>query len=250
MSCLPEGYREYTPASALRPYVACYWTYVASPPVDRVVQRVLPDGCMDIVFDAFLAAFSEGVVVGTMTRPLLFRSAGPARMVAVRFRPGGATSFLRCSAAEHTDARTELSAMWPDAHCVARQIRAATRAERPVQRLESVLLSRLADAPPVDCRVREAVSLFGQRQCSVETVAAAVDVSRQHLVRLFRRHVGVGPKTFARVVRMRRLLARIRKIADATWTTAALNAGYYDQAHMIAECRALTGLTPTELAQR
>jgi methylphosphotriester-DNA--protein-cysteine methyltransferase len=69
-------------------------------------------------------------------------------------------------------------------------------------------------------------------------------------MRLFRRHVGMGPKQFARVVRMQRLRSRIKGVARPNWPSAALEAGYYDQAHMIAECRSLTGVTPTELARR
>ena len=116
--------------------------------------------------------------------------------------------------------------------------------------IPAALLARLENTPPLDCRVQAAVSILQKQSQSVEAVAATADVSRQHLRRLFRQHVGVGPKCFARVVRMRRLLALAKTVRPANWSIAALDAGYYDQAHMIAECRSLTGLTPTELVQR
>ncbi|MCP4784921.1 MAG: AraC family transcriptional regulator [Fuerstiella sp.] len=74
-------------------------------------------------------------------------------------------------------------------------------------------------------------------------------MSRQHLARLFRRHVGISTRMFARVIRMQSLRERVGRSNPVDWSAAALDSGYYDQAHMIAEYRSLTGLTPCELAQ-
>jgi AraC-like DNA-binding protein len=54
--------------------------------------------------------------------------------------------------------------------------------------------------------------------------------------------VGVSPKQFARIVRFQRAL-RVAK-HGASWSTVATEAGYYDQAHLIAEFRELAGTTP------
>jgi hypothetical protein len=62
-------------------------------PRSPIVHRALPDGCIDIIFDLSLERFSEGMIVGTITRPLLFQADGPIHMVTVRFRPGGAIPF-------------------------------------------------------------------------------------------------------------------------------------------------------------
>jgi AraC-like DNA-binding protein len=34
------------------------------------------------------------------------------------------------------------------------------------------------------------------------------------------------------------------------WSELALDCGYFDQSHLIRECRSLSGFTPTELAAR
>lgn len=80
---------------------------------------------------------------------------------------------------------------------------------------------------------------------SVGEVARELAVSERSLRRLFREQVGLGPKAFARVARFHRALRATRGRGD--WATAAVTAGYYDQAHLIAECRALAGVTPTAL---
>lgn len=51
MSSPPE-YREHPPAPLLAPWVRCLWTsFRAEAPRRTSFHRVLPDGCMDLLFD-------------------------------------------------------------------------------------------------------------------------------------------------------------------------------------------------------
>ncbi len=60
-------------------------------------------------------------------------------------------------------------------------------------------------------------------------------VSRQHLARVFKRHVGVSPKLFFRLCRFRSPLQLSGTARHLRWADFALDCGYADQAHMIAE---------------
>ena len=84
---------------------------------------------------------------------------------------------------------------------------------------------------------------------SVSEVATALRVSERNLRRVFRDTVGVGPKTFARLERFRRALDAARAQDAPTWALIALDAGYYDQAHLIADFRAIAGVTPQALVE-
>jgi methylphosphotriester-DNA--protein-cysteine methyltransferase len=55
--------------------------------------------------------------------------------------------------------------------------------------------------------------------------------------------VGYGPKRLARVLRLRRALARAA--AGEELAAAAFSAGYADQAHLGHDCRELAGVPPT-----
>jgi transcriptional regulator GlxA family with amidase domain len=81
----------------------------------------------------------------------------------------------------------------------------------------------------------------------VHAVAVELGVSERHLRRVFREYVGVGPKTFARLIRFHRALGAARAGRHAGWAGIAAAAGYYDQAHLIAEFRAIAGVTPQAL---
>ncbi|MGW0738608.1 helix-turn-helix domain-containing protein [Streptomyces sp. NPDC002817] len=84
----------------------------------------------------------------------------------------------------------------------------------------------------------------------VPRLAEEVGWSVRQLESRFREQIGLGPKAAARVLRLqraRRLLAAGRGQAE----TAAV-CGYYDQAHLSGEFKAMTGCTPREftLARR
>jgi AraC-like DNA-binding protein len=217
---------EVKPSAELAEYVDAYWWTDASSP--DAITRVIPDGCADVIFDP-----DSAFVVGTMTRPLEARTF--PGMFGIRFRPGCAALVLRAPLTTVTDALVPL-----------RDVTRRFPAVNPV-RIESVevaLRSLLADVKP-DRRVAAAVEVIIRSggQATIERVAAAAGVSRQHLARAFAYHVGVSPKTFARVVRFRRAL-KLARTGNRAWADLAAELGYFDQSHLIAEFREFAGDTP------
>ena len=69
-------------------------------------------------------------------------------------------------------------------------------------------------------------------------------VSSRWLERHFQTAVGVSPKRLARLVRFRRVLAALDANPADGGVAVALDHGYYDQAHFIAEFRAFAGDAP------
>jgi len=198
------------------------------------VQRVLPDGCADLVFD-----LGEGSsdVVGTMTRPLFLPPQGSFEFLGVRFRPGRAAAFLRIPLAEITDARVPLGELWKGWSDGILE----RRASELIVAIESELLRRLD--PDRDRRVDAAIARISAGSIRIDALAREIGISRQHLARQFLHHVGVSPKTFARVMRFRRLTDRLHT-SDVDWADVAAEHGFYDQSHLIADFRELAGTTP------
>jgi AraC-like DNA-binding protein len=71
-----------------------------------------------------------------------------------------------------------------------------------------------------------------------------VGISHKHLLREFDRCVGLTPKLFARLWAFQRVIQGIGQKPEADWSDVAVTCGYYDQAHLIREFRAFSGLTP------
>jgi methylphosphotriester-DNA--protein-cysteine methyltransferase len=69
--------------------------------------------------------------------------------------------------------------------------------------------------------------------------------SKTRLATVFREQIGVPAKVYARIHRFRRLLTRLNEGAGPL-ADLAVDAGYYDQPHMNAEFRELSGFSPRE----
>ena len=94
---------------------------------------------------------------------------------------------------------------------------------------------------PVASRAAVAVSAL-TRGRSVTEVAAAVNLSERQLTRSFHAALGLSPKRFQRITRLRRAVLKAK--AGLSLAEAAIASGYADQAHFNREVKALTGSTP------
>jgi AraC-like DNA-binding protein len=82
----------------------------------------------------------------------------------------------------------------------------------------------------------------------IENICRSVCVSRKHLNNLFDTHIGLTPKTYARMFRFRRVVDLVQRGHGLDWTRVALSCGYYDQAHFNHEFREFSGMSPGEYA--
>lgn len=244
-------YREVAPSLALAPYVECFWTRRderdgAAAPTEH---RILPDGCIDLIF-AFhpgpSGGLAEAYAVGTMTRAIVVPGDARVAMLGVRFHPGGASALLGLQASALTDLRVALRDAAPclpdDTEEGLHAVDASGRVAALARALERLLPRAAAVDPLVDAASRWLRRTDGRLR--VESLGDRLGVSRQHLARAFARHVGVTPKTFARVARVLAVVRRASGDPDPDWTRIALEHGYADQSHLTGEFRTLVGLTP------
>jgi AraC-like DNA-binding protein len=237
---VPIGYRERQPHPALADDIACVWSGAA-----RDGQRILPDGCIDIVWigDEVLT------IAGPDTHANITGLAEGTLTVGVRFRPGRAPGFLLVRADELTDQAIGLDALWgPEAAALVDALASAPSVEGKQAILEAALLERLDEVSHSDPDVAAAVDVIARAPSAarVGDLSRELNISERHLRRRFEQAVGYGPKTFGRVLRFRAFLSLVEE-QGYSLAAAAAEAGYADQAHLTRECSDLSGLPPTEL---
>ncbi|WP_043685496.1 helix-turn-helix transcriptional regulator [Streptomyces xylophagus] len=219
---------------------AVVWSRTVEDPAAGPVQPVLPDGCMDLLWN-------EGrlLVAGPDTRAYVPEGA-PSRWAGIRFFPGTAPTFLGVPAHELRDRRVDLADLWPAAgvrHLTAR----IDAAPDPVTALEETALERAADAPPPDPLLRHLVAALDTGR----PVAATADELGLGARQLHRRSLaafGYGPKTLARVLRLQRALVLARD--GVPFAETAARSGYADQAHLARDVKELAGMPLGELLGR
>jgi AraC-like DNA-binding protein len=170
--------------------------------------RILPDGCVDLI---------GGDVIGPMTAAIVAHLEPGDETTGIRLRPGAFTALFGVPASELRDARVPLAEL----------VR-----PRPLAQLAR-------DAPHPDPLAAAALAAR-----DVASLASATGYSPRHLRRRLEHATGHGPKRLARIGRMQALLSAGR---GASWARAAVEHGYYDEAHMANDVRALAGATPHAL---
>jgi methylphosphotriester-DNA--protein-cysteine methyltransferase len=106
---------------------------------------------------------------------------------------------------------------------------------------------RRFNAPPRLLGANSALNWFRLRGWCRQNVAFPHRGFASLRRRVFRETVGVSPKAFAKITRFDRAVRAARADAHTTWASIAATAGYYYQAHLIAEFRAIAGVTPRAL---
>lgn len=222
------------------PNVEAFWEMTAT----GGAHRVLPDGCMDLLFDLDAG---QARIVGTMSSAHVVQLEAGTRYFGVRFRPGAGPHFVGLSASEVRDDEVPLcDVMRGGAALEDRVLGAASHYERRAACVQYLQQTRVA-ALPLDRRVAAAVQQFQRADgcVAVARVAQHVGVSERQLERLFGLHVGLRPKLFARVVRLQGALRLSHESSAQAWISAA--AGYADEPHLLREFRELAGCSLSQL---
>jgi AraC-like DNA-binding protein len=111
------------------------------------------------------------------------------------------------------------------------------------------LLRRMADADrPAPAVVGTWARLVESNgRASIGDLAYELGWSRRHLSAQFTQAVGLPPKTYARILRFQHARDLIAGGDGATLAQVALDAGYYDQAHLNRDFREFAHAPPTDL---
>lgn len=209
-------------------------------------QRVIPDGCMDIVWSP--AAGLQ--VAGPNTVAFVTPIPGGSDAVGVRLHPGAGPSLLGVVAPALRDAGPAATEVWGAR--AARLEEAVERATGPRRRADLMLAwlaGRARQAAPPDPLVAAlAGRLRADPGLAVSGLAGDLGIGERHLRRRVVSAVGYGPKRLGRVLRLRGALALSRREPDLGWAGVAYRSGYADQAHLTHDCAALAGVPPTRLA--
>ena len=242
------SYREWRPPPELARHVACTWAGRMGPGGETYVRKVLPDGCVDLLWDG-----AGLTVAGPDTGPVDVLRRPDGFFVGIRFRPGLAATVLGVPASELLDLRVEAADVLgvERAGVVAERVAVAAESSLPaaaVALAEAVAgwLPRIAEP---DRLVEATVAVLTRQSVDrpVGSLADALGVSERLFHRRCRAAVGYGPKTLDRVLRFRRFLALAETRPEAGLAGLAAEAGYADQSHLNRECARLAGTTPARL---
>jgi AraC-like DNA-binding protein len=243
------GYQEFQPHLSLRPYIDAYWV-VKGDQREPVMQRIYPDGCIDIIlnlgsdFSTDSGIFTmkhKGVyLVGTMLRYKDTTREADTYLAGIRFKPLGFSSFYRFSPLhEVTEKTIDFDKKFlPVIH----DFNSDT-----IRLLDKFFCDRLlikhSPLSPI-------LNSIGKKNgiISVEQMARKHFMTWRQLDRNFKRYLGISPKEYANFIRYQHAMQLIQqRDAGKSLLDIALDAGFYDHAHLTNEVKKYAGLLPSQL---
>ena len=263
-----DEHRRGIPAGPLRRYVAAYTGY-RQRGVPPARHRGLPSPYLTLIFtldepltieahpDRGQPPGEFGALLGGLhSAPALITHAGAQSGIQVALRPLGARALLGRPAGELAGLDVPAEAVLGGVCAELRdRVRAAAGWRERFAVLDEILLRRVGPVAPAGASSE--VSWAWQQRLRaggalrVSALAAGTGWSGRHLTSRFRTEIGLTPKAAARVVRFdraRKLLVQRLAVADGDYVLADLAAdcGYFDQAHLAREFRALAGCPPSQ----
>jgi AraC-like DNA-binding protein len=254
------------PAEPLRRYVAWYTGY-RQRGLRPARHRGLPSPYLTLIFtlDEPLTMVAHpdpgqppgefGTLLGGLhCTPALIAHEGAQSGIQVALRPLGARALLGLPAGELADIDVPAEAVLGGVCAELRdRVRAAAGWPERFAVLDEILLRLASTSPEVAPEVSWAWHQLLREGGTVRVAALAAEAgwSGRHLTNRFRAEIGLTPKAAARVIRFdraRHLLVRQLTAtgSDTRLADLAVACGYFDQAHLAREFRALAGCPPSQ----
>lgn len=203
-------------------------------------HRLTPDGCVDVLWHSA----GRVVVCGPERHAWELTLPPGLYAVGVRFRPGAARRVLGVDIAELSDRRVRLEDLWGarSERVLDDKLGTATDPLAVLLAEARAWVSR-AVAPSPDDEGLMALAV-AQPQPSVATVAEALDLSVRQVQRRSTLLFGHPLSVLARIVRFQRFVLHAQARPGMPISQAAAHAGYFDHAHLVRDCRAITQMAP------
>lgn len=252
------------PPAALAEWVDCLWYSAGEPGLQQSTARsALPTGAMDVVFnllqDSFEVLLPDGrsvrtdgaIVHGAQSGYFIIapRRRGPS--AGIHFRPGGGAALLGMPGTELSNQHLSLSDLWgARAARLRTQLLHCAGPAHIFHVLEQALLAQLGHLRQPGPLVHPAIS-FALRSfaanASVSRVAPVQEstgYSARRFNTLFQHAVGLPPKLYCRIRRLRAVIEQLARGAPVEWAKVAADNGYFDQSHLNRDFRLFSGVTP------
>jgi AraC-like DNA-binding protein len=249
------------PPEPLSQLIESIWDWDAPAPSHRF-ERILPVANAGLIINLAedetrvyddapglaCTTFSGAALDAPRHRSFVIDTAEQVRVMGVVFRCGAAAAFFRERMDTIANAHVDLDAL------VGQRSRGLR--ERLLDAHDSPSRLAMLGAWVADIARRAAVTpvLIAhatgvlKRVPQVERIADAcrdTGLSQRRFGSVFREHVGMSPKRYARLQRFRAVVDSIQRGARVEWSRVAADCGFYDQPHLVREFREFAGMTPS-----
>ena len=227
---------------------------------EHKMDKYLPDGTMNIVFELtgtpkYIFDNSsqkrvqkcEEVWFSGVLKDYITISADHEEMMVVVFKPGAGFPFIQQPMDLYVNKVVPAHEVFGTAILsLLAELKEPSPPIEKFQTIEKWLLQRLQPDDFYTNIIGYAINEIenASAQLSISSLAERTGYSQKQLIELFKKYVGITPKQFHRIVRFNEILKAIEKEKQISWSSIAVDCGYFDQAHFIKDFQSFSGLNP------
>lgn len=256
------GVQEIIPSLPLRDFIRLYqysemrlqgesFRKPGSPRPEQCLQFSFQDPYTVIDRNSGISCKAPSIVIaGRQTkRNIDLLASGNIITFTIQFKPDGFYRLFRIPLLRLTNMTPDaVDVIGPEIRILHEQLHQAGSPLEMAVLVELFLLKYLKMVYPLHPIQNAAAIIFKSHgQADLTALASRSSMSVRQFERIFNEHVGVPPKLFSRIVRFTYALDLKYHERHRKWTDIANQAGYYDQMHLIHECKMFTDEVPTEI---
>ncbi|MGH1366472.1 MAG: AraC family transcriptional regulator [Calditrichia bacterium] len=258
------NYQTFPPHPDLAALIKCYWILQVPADIDAPRQRIIPDGCIEMIFtlgedikrytseEDFIIQ-PRAMILGQTIEPFFIQPTGRVETFAIRFYPYGFANFANAPIISLANKETPIAQLFGDkpAGELEQSIIAAKDTQGRIEIIEDFLNTKLKEQSTIDNIVKSTVDAIFQSKGSKSIHAILKDElpKRRNLERKFLKQVGISPKQLGKVIRLQTALTMILSEQRESLTQIAYDSDYYDQSHFIKDFKEFTGTNPKEFSK-
>lgn len=245
-------FETFLPCDLLKPFVSSFAIQEGSA---ETVYKVLPDtrlvigfqykGSISLVADDREDLLSPYGITGVADRFRMFKCVPDTGTVLVFFKVAGAAQFFKEPLHEFSGKSISLEhfASQSGLSLLQEQLQEAETDLKRIWLVENFLCSRISFGSQ-DNLISEALDHIQGRKgiIKMHLLIEKLHISKSPFEKRFRKIVGISPKKFASLVRLKHVLTLYQP--GKSLTEIAYEAGYFDQAHFIKQFKIAAGETP------
>lgn len=255
-------YQEYQPSPALENLVDSYWHITVNTPCTPItIQGLLPNGMAELiihlkpsyteaVIKGELVPLPEAFIAGIVERPISLQIKEATELFAIRFKPECIFPLFGFSLKDLTNTYVEIHALKSSKLSLLLQgVQRTPDHLVRIAQLESRLTQQLVHYRKLKGDFATAIQLIrhSDQVNTVDQLVQKVGISKRQLQRLFKQNIGMGPKSYFRILRFRKLYQFIQANPKTAWQDIVFHFGYADQSHFIRDFKSFSGKTPKML---
>lgn len=253
-------YTAIEPPRNIADFIKSFWNLEAEKETNPEKQRIVPDGCMEMIFhygDLYKQYLIDGsfiiqpkcFVFGQITQPLYIEPTGETGIFAVRFLPNGFVPFVDFPVHKMENKAVPLIELFgEEASKLEKEVLKAASNKERVKIVEAFFTKLISDSKVIDRITKSSVALILELkgQLSVEELSENLSINKRQLERKFTSMIGVSPKQLSKMVRIQSVLKSLIENNFSNLTDVAYENNFYDQAHFIKEFKEFTGVSPKD----